>query len=313
MFIATSSSVLDIKRGQTVLQSSLQPLSLGSHCTNDIRMGRSHMTAVVTRSSRVSATLGPTIYSHAPASLDLIGNARLLTNVATSGHVNAKFGHEMFGKCFSKFSGSSPYSLAGSAVVDAHVKVVVRHVRIETRVVKSRDLLSPLLGSYTRHHVGSTQPHLVFNFNIKVDGTVVNFDVTKLKLSGCELKLLGFKMFSHCDLLESLIRRQMEKLMRDTFPLHDRELLYKLQKMIKQRLGEEIAIPLILSDLASTGRIERLIKKTGELIDLNIQFFNLLTMFSQDMQKFNTLDEEKNVISTPQNLTLSSRYPRYLK
>ena len=81
----------------------------------------------------------------------------------------------------------------------------------------------------------------------------------------------GFKMFSHCELLESLIRRQMEKLMRNTFPLRDRELLYKLQKMIKQRLGEEIAIPLILSDLASTGRIERLIKKTGELIDLNIQ------------------------------------------
>ena len=81
--LATSSSVLDIKRGQTVLQSSLQPLSLGSPCTNDIRMGRSHMSAVVTRSSRVSATLGPTIYSHAPASLDLIGNARLLTSVAT--------------------------------------------------------------------------------------------------------------------------------------------------------------------------------------------------------------------------------------
>ena len=114
-----------------------------------------------------------------------------VNGVTPSGHVNAKFGHEMFGKCFSKFSGSSPYSLAGSAVVDAHVKVVVRHVRIETRAVKSRDLLSPLLGSYTRNHVGSSQPHLVFNFNIKVDGTVVNFDVTKLKLSGCELKLLG--------------------------------------------------------------------------------------------------------------------------
>ena len=71
--------------------------------------------------------------------------------------------------------------------------------------------------------------------------------------------------------MSTLTSLKMEKLMRDTFPLHDRELLYKLQKMIKQRLGEEIAIPLILSDLASTGRIERLIKKTGELIDLNIQ------------------------------------------
>ena len=131
-----------------------------------------------------------------------------------SGHINAKFGHEMFGKCFSKFSGSSPYSLAGSAVVDAHVKVVVRHVRIETRAVKARDLLSPVLASYTRHHVGETQPHLVFNFNIKVDGTVVNFDVTKLKLSGCELKLLG----EHLTLLTSLYLISMFRL-QNVFPL----------------------------------------------------------------------------------------------
>jgi len=246
------------------------------------------MTAVVTRSSRLSATLGPTIHSHSPVSLDLIGNARLYTSVATSGHINAKFGHKVFGKCFSKFSGSSPYSLAGAAVVDAHVKVVVRRVRIETRAVRARDVLTPLLA---RGRVGEPLPHLVFNFNIKVDGTVANFDVTKLKLSGCELKLLGFKMFSHCDLLEGLIRRQMEKMMQDTFPLRDPELLYKLQKMIKRRLGEGIAIPLILSDLASTDKIEKLIRKTGELIDLNIQFFNLLAMFTQDMQKFNTLEE----------------------
>ena len=214
---------LYIRRGQTVLQSSLRPLSLGTPCTNDIHLGGSHMTAVVTRSSRLSATLGPTIHSHSPVSLDLIGNARLYTSVATSGHINAKFGHKVFGKCFSKFSGSSPYSLAGAAVVDAHVKVVVRRVRIETRAVRARDLLTPLLA---RGRVGEPLPHLVFNFNIKVvtmmmvimmviiiikvDGTVVNFDVTKLKLSGCELKLLGFKMFSHCDLLEGLIRRQVK-------------------------------------------------------------------------------------------------------
>ena len=58
------------------------------------------MTAVVTRSSRVSATLGPTIYSHAPASLDLIGNARLLTNVATRKH------HLCIIKLLDKFLGS---------------------------------------------------------------------------------------------------------------------------------------------------------------------------------------------------------------
>ena len=101
--------------------------------------------------------------------------------------MNAKFGHNMFGKCFSKFSGSSPLTISGAGQMDAHVKVVVRHVRLETRVVK-QDLFSEHV---IRGHVGETHPHLVFNFNVKVDGTIVDFDIRKLKLSGCELRILG--------------------------------------------------------------------------------------------------------------------------
>ena len=80
-------------------------------------------------------------------------------------------------------------------------------------------------------------------------------------------------MFSHCDLLESLIRRQMDKMLRDTFPLHDRELLYKLENMIKARLGSEVAIPLVLTDLLNSSEgVETVVRKTGELIDLNIKY-----------------------------------------
>ena len=101
----------------------------------------------------------------------------------------------MFGKCFLKFSGSSPLQMAGTAVVDAHVKVVVRHVRLETRVVK-QDLVTQHL---IRGHLGETQSHLVFNFNINVDGTVNKFDVHKLKLTGCAVQLLGRFICPNCD------------------------------------------------------------------------------------------------------------------
>ena len=105
----------------------------------------------------------------------------------------------MFGKCFLKFSGSSPLQMAGTAVVDAHVKVVVRHVRLETRVVK-QDLVTQHL---IRGHLGETQPHLVFNFNINVDGTVNKFDVHKLKLTGCAVQLLGRFICPNCDFLKN--------------------------------------------------------------------------------------------------------------
>ena len=48
-------------------------------------------------------------------------------------------------------------------------------------------------------------------------------------------------------------------------------IMIMMMMIVRRRLGEEIAIPLILSDLASTDKIEKLIRKTGELIDLNIQ------------------------------------------
>ena len=199
-----SSSELEVTRGRTVLQSSLPPLHLGSPCTNDIRLGRSRVEAVVTRSSRLAATTGLTLYSHAPTSLDLFGRARLHTTVAVTGHVSARFGHRVFGKCLAKFSGSSPISVSGRAVVEAAMKVVVRHARLETRVTRPGLVTDHV--ALLRGHVGEAQPHLVFNFDIKIDGTVTHFDVTKLKLSGCELQLLGIAPSCPIYLLSSLLQ-----------------------------------------------------------------------------------------------------------
>ena len=109
-----------------------------------------------------------------------------------------------------------------------------------------------------------------------------------------EIFLTGLQMFSHCDLLESLIRKQIDKMMRDTFPLRDRELLYKLQKILRKRLGEEVAIPLVLTDVVTNGGVETVIRKTGDLINLNIKFFNMLSMFTADMESFNSLEDDND-------------------
>ena len=78
-------------------------------------------------------------------------------------------------------------------------------------------------------------------------------------------------MFSHCDLLESIIRKQIDERLRTTFPLHDRDLLYKLEKMIKKRLGSEVAIPLVLTDAVASEAVETVVRKTGDLLNLNIR------------------------------------------
>ena len=90
--------------------------------------------------------------------------------------------------------------------------------------------------------------------------------------------------FSNCDLLEKLVRKQVDKMLRETFPLHDRHLLYRLERMIHKRVGDEIAIPLLLTDLIANDGINKVISKTGDLIDLNVRFFNLLVSFSKEME-----------------------------
>ena len=65
--------------------------------------------------------------------------------------------------------------------------MIVRRVRIETRIVRPS-----LLTNFIKNlHYGQSLPHLVFNFWLKIDGTVRNFDLKQLKLSGCELQVLG--------------------------------------------------------------------------------------------------------------------------
>ena len=59
------------------------------------------------------------------------------------------------------------------------------------------------------------------------------------------------------------------------------------------RIGDEIAIPLVLSDLGNLDSVNRVIAKTGKLIDLNIKLFNRLASFTQDME---TVQNKANVI-----------------
>ena len=73
----------------------------------------------------------------------------------------------------------------------------------------------------------------------------------------------------------------MEKMMRDTFPLRDRELLYKLEKMLRRRLGDEVALPLVLTDVVTNGGVDTVIRKTGDLIALNIKSVKLVLNTSQ--------------------------------
>jgi hypothetical protein len=61
------------------------------------------------------------------------------------------------------------------------------------------------LDSFIRTNPGlflfSSRPHIVFRYGIKLNGKLLQLNITTLRLTGCEVKLLGHNLFSYCGLL----------------------------------------------------------------------------------------------------------------
>jgi len=284
-FLKNSQSEVLILQGESIMKAWFPPLQLGTPCTNEVSFGRSHGSIVVNRNSRFSALGGIRINSHSPPSKDIIGSAWLHVDMSLAGSVRTSIGQEIFGKCFNKFTGSSPVQMTGKGYGTMYAKVLVSNVKLEKRPTH----LNPVLGQLGFGvDDGAERLHLVFTFNIKVDGQLNDVDLSSLKLSGCKFRVLGIKMFSKCGLLESIIRRQVEKATNDIFPLSGRNMLRGLENAIKMRFGDEIAIPIGVQDGPNLEPADRVVRKTRRLLDLNFQLLQSLTSLNEEMEGVNT-------------------------
>ena len=179
----------------------------------------------------------------------------------------------------------------GKATGHAFAKVLVSSVRLEVR----RTTPTPFLGNVLNVTLGKETPHLVFTFNVRLDGTLHSLDISNLKLKGCEIKFLGIKMFSVCGLIEKVVRKQIEKVTENTFPLRAGPFLRDIERAIKLRVGEEVAIPLVLRDGANLDPANRAISKTQRLIQLNVELFHALVALTKDMEDAKEAEDE-NVV-----------------
>ena len=212
-------------------------------------------------------------------------------NMDMVGSFRTSIGRRLFGRCVNKFSGSFPMKARGKATGHAFAKVLVSSVRLEVR----RTTPTPFLGNVLNVTLGKETPHLVFTFNVRLDGTLHSLDISNLKLKGCEIKFLGIKMFSVCGLIEKVVRKQIEKVTENTFPLRAGPFLRDIERAIKLRVGEEVAIPLVLRDGANLDPANRAISKTQRLIQLNVELFHALVALTKDMETAKEAEDE-NVV-----------------
>ena len=330
-FVSGTKSVFSVNQGEILLRNRLPPVSLGTPCTNEVTPPslrhlpfispgapghllqqcdggpfqqvlchcRTHSQLPRSTNFRPVRPCQPTglFHSHYSSTYSLTPGLLYQVNLDMTSSFRSSLGRELFGRCITKLSATTPMRVRGKAYGHAYAKVVVTGVRLEVRPTAP----APVIGNFLNVKLGVDRPHLVFTFNIKMDGTLHKFDIKKLELTGCEFKILGIKMFSNCDLVENFIRKQISQATRNTFPLRPSSIFRDIEQAVQMRLGEEVAIPLVLQDGANLEPANRVIFKTQKLIQLNIQLFHSLASLTKDMVE---AEEER---------TGQSRVPRLLE
>jgi len=277
-----------VRRGEALLQSWLPGVHLGGDCGAAVNIGKSWARVVVTRDSPFTATKGLSIHSHTTPTLDIVGQARAYVNIHIQGGLQASIGTQIMGKCFQKLIVDSPVTVSGAGVGDVFAKVTVYSVRLETRTTRTQNI--PLLGRFLPNiTAGIQKPHLVFKYGIKLAGTIAKFDISRLDLTGCRFKFLGIKMFYHCDLVENLVKKKIQDLSQGAFPLSDSDLVRQIEEAVRMRVGEEISIPLSLSDNNNLEPVNNVVTKAQDLVELSTKLIKRVSSFTQQMESVKTV------------------------
>ena len=97
-----------------------------------------------------------------------------------------------------------------------------------------------------------------------------------LGVNNCDLKFLGIKVFSACGLIQKTIKDSLQKMARDLSEFQAPKLLNEIERMLRYRLGEEIAVPIFLVD-EKNDLLTSLIKKADEVTKLKGDLLNDLS------------------------------------
>ena len=66
---------------------------------------------------------------------------------------------------------------------------------------------------------------------------------------GCDIRLGRLRVFSYCGLLKKKIDRAVKQISSDLNEIHAPAIINQLQQFLKVRIGEEVAIPLLLGTI----------------------------------------------------------------
>ena len=85
-----------------------------------------------------------------------------------------------------------------------------------------------------------------FDFGLELEGKVINWDISSVNASKCNIKLFGIKILSFCSYLERKISEAAKKYITNVVPIQAPKLIEKLESKLRTKIGEKIIVPLYM-------------------------------------------------------------------
>ena len=111
------------------------------------------------------------------------------------------------------------------------------------------------------------QPHLVFKIDFKLKAILKTVQIDSIRLKNCAIRFGGLKVFSYCGLIRKSVNSAVQQIAYDLSEIHAPRLLRQIENLLRYRVGEEVAIPILLAE--KKGPLVRsLVEKANQVASL---------------------------------------------
>ena len=230
-----------VRNGDMHLSTTSPPLHLGTSCGLHFVLGSNQMSLRLRRTSQIAVTKGITYGTGRKPSLDIIASAWLDSDLDLAGRGTVHLSKKFIAKCYNKVKQKANVHIIARAKTYLSMKVSVTDVSIQSRPVES-DIFVP------SNIVGKTLPHIVLKFVLSLNSELSYLSLDHLKLSDCDVNVLGVKVSSYCNILERMILSESRTALKESLPLSSSRAMRQIERAIFRRFGNEIYIPLYIDD-----------------------------------------------------------------
>jgi len=279
-YLANGHFSIEMKNGEAMLEARMPPLTIVDRCDISLKAAPAYLKGTVKRSTFLKA--GGEFGGLLGGKKDPLGAAIFEGYVDFDMRLNtavrARLGKPFFKHCLTKFNKELVMSLIAHGNAFISVKVVASNVRIERRLPSAVDQLSQRTFDHSKKSFldldklkdsnDGLQPFLVFKIDFKIRTILRTLQVDHINVGkGCDIRLGRLRVFSYCGLLRKKIDRAVRQISSDINEMHAPAIIHQLQQFLKVRIGDEVAIPLLLAD-EKEALVESLVQKANNIASL---------------------------------------------